>query len=143
MQKKILDYKFHIRKNKNFKLSNVFLYLIAITYLYNGLSDDIMDTPEKVLYVKDLIFTADIAALKDYIEAQGFTFKRSRIDEFDYRSKLLTTISGLIKLFTTNKKIYNHAVNQLYNARNKRMYRIYKKYIDSLMITKFNTWFLY
>lgn len=128
----------YIRKNKNFKLSDVFTYLIAVTYIYNGLEDDIMNTTEKVLYVKGFNFKADIAALKDYVEAQGFTLKDLGVSDFDTEAnRTITSISQLLDIFTNNKKIYNHVVNQMYNASNKRIYRIYKKIYDSLMTIKF------
>ena len=127
-----------LNETKEFKMNDIFVYLIAMTYLYNGLEDDIIDTTGKVLYIKGFNFRADIMALKDYIESEGFTMEELGIDGWQDGSSTISSYKQFLNLFTNNKNVYNHVIKQMANAPNKRIYDIYKTIYDSLMIVECN-----
>lgn len=128
----------YIDSSKHFRISDVFCYLFALTYIFNGVEDDIMDTPTKVMHIKGFNFKADMQALGAYIYEKGFTFEELGIDNFQYPTSEILTFNQLMTIFTENKKVHDHIVKQMNNADNKRIYDIYKKIYDSLMITDFN-----
>ena len=52
---------------KKFLVSNLFVYMSALAYLYSGVNDNIIDTSSKVLYIKGFNFRADLPKLKKWI----------------------------------------------------------------------------
>ena len=62
-----------IEPGKDFKLSDIFTLLTALTYYYRGVKDTIMDTHSKVLYVNGFNFKADLASLAESIAEKRVT----------------------------------------------------------------------
>ena len=55
---------------KKFNIAYILTYLTALSYLYSGVDDDIIDTSGKILYVRGFNFKADIDKLKKWISDQ-------------------------------------------------------------------------
>lgn len=56
-----------IEAGKEFRVVDVFTLLTALTYIYKGVKDTIMDTQSKVLYVNGFNFKANLAVLAEEI----------------------------------------------------------------------------
>jgi hypothetical protein len=128
----------NISANKNFKLSYIFCYMTALAYLFSGIEDNIMDTPTKVLYVKGFNFSADLTALKNYILKERRLPSDYDVFGFKIPTDQIPSITDFIKIYTTNKDIYQTICAGMVEARNYDIYKIWKKLYDSLMIWKFN-----
>lgn len=127
-----------ININVEFKFIDIICYLYSLMYEYNGLEDSIMDTQTKVLSIRGFNFKANMAELATYVKEQGFTMEELGVDNFIIPEKAILSYNQLMHIFTNNKKIYDHIVKQLYNADNKKIYDIYKKLYDSLMVMELN-----
>lgn len=125
-----------INGNTKFRFVDVICYLFALMYLYNNVEDDIMDTQTKIMSIKGFNFRADMAALGEYIHEKGFTMEELGVSDFQMPDSYLLSYTQLMNIFTKNKKIYDHVVKQMVTADNKRIYDVYKKIYDSLMINK-------
>lgn len=124
--------------NSTFNVVDVLVYLYALAYLYNDIDDNIMDTTSKVLYIQGFNFEADIDELSQYVYEQGFTLEELGVSEFKIPTSGIYSFSQLIEIYTNNKNIYDHIVSQLNKISDRKIYSIYKKIYDSLMITKLN-----
>lgn len=132
----------NLHPTKSFKLNDLFCYLFSLTYEYNDIADDILDTTGKVLHVKGFNFKADLAEIKSYVKEQikkGYDLSDLNLDNFEVMKSPVVSINQLIEIFAKNKAIYDHIVYQLSHAENKSIYRIYKKLYDSLMVIEYNT----
>lgn len=126
-----------ISTDRSLKLNHVIYYLYTLMYEQAGIKDTIFDTTTKVMHVKGFNFEADLLELSNYINSKGFTMEELGID-FEIPNKSFLTINQLIELFLKNRKCYNHVVQQMISAKNKRIYDIYKHIYDALMITEIN-----
>ena len=126
-----------INSTTSFKLVDLICYLFALAYEYQGIKDSIMDTQGKVLHIKGFNFKADLAELAKYVEEKGYTLADLGVDEFQIPVTSMT-FNQLLNVFTKNKAIYDHITYEIVHANNKRIYDIYKKLYDSLMITDLN-----
>lgn len=125
-----------LSNSANFKLVDIICYLYALMYEYNGIKDDLMDTPTKIMYIKGFNFNADMTDLSNYIYQKGFTMKELGIEEFQIPKSSVLSYKQLMHIFTTNKNIHDHIVHQLFTADNKRIYDVYYKIYESLMINE-------
>ena len=120
-----------------FRFTDILCYLYALMYIYNGVEDDLMDEPEKIMEIKGFNFDADMNALASYVRSQGFTMEELGVD-FAIPDGNILTYTQLMDIFTKNKHVYDHLVHEMYNADNKKIYDIYKTIYDSLMINNFS-----
>lgn len=127
-----------IDSTKLFKLNDLFCYLFALRYEYNGIADDIVDTTSKALAIKGFNFRADFAALAQYISDNGFTTADLGISDFQIPTTPVLTFASLLNIFTKNKAVRKHVMEQMINADNKRIYTIYKTIYDALMVEDLN-----
>jgi hypothetical protein len=121
---------------KKFKLNDILSYLFALTAIYNNIEDRLMIEPAKVMYIKGFNFKADMQTLSNYVQEQGFTLEELGVADFQIPKSSILSYNQLIYIFTTNKNIYNHVVNQMVNANDKRIYDIYKHIYDALLINE-------
>lgn len=130
-----------LRVNHAFYLTDVFSYLFCLGYLYVGLEDNLMDTPTKVLAIEGFNFEADLNELKSYCVSKGYTLETllntKKIGEFKQPLECLT-YEQMAEIFITNRAIYDHIVQQIFNADDKVIYDIYMHIHDALMITDLN-----
>lgn len=134
--------------NREFKLSDVFTLLTVLTYRYKGMEDRIMDTQSKILYVNGFNFKADLAELATYMKNHAdFLIKHgylvgSTADAWNCLNKFIIpdepipSFNQLMKLFVNNLDIRDLLVSGMEHADNVRIYDIFKKLYDSLMITE-------
>lgn len=123
-----------IDSNRMFKFVDIVCYLNSLAYEYNNLEDDLMDTRSKIMYIKGFNFSVDMEYLANYVHEQGFTLEELGVSDFQIPEGQILTYKQLMYIFTKNKEIYDHIVKQLYTADNKKIYDIYKKIYDSMMI---------
>lgn len=119
-----------------YKFVDIICYLLSLGCLYEGFEDRIMDTRSKILYVKGFNFKADIETLANYMSDKGYTLEDLGVNDFQIPKTQVLSYKQLMNIFTTNKNIYDHVCKQIWSADNKRIYDIYKKLYDSLMIEK-------
>lgn len=131
----------NINTNRLFKFVDVICYLYALKYEYHNLEDDIMDSPTKIMYIKGFNFKTDMETLGNYVKEQGFTLEELGVSDFQIPENQILTYNQLMYIFTKNKSIYDHVINQMFNADNKKIYDIYKKIYDSLMLMELTTEF--
>ena len=120
-----------------FKLSDLFCFMFALTYAYHGIEDDIIAIDQtKSLAVLGFNFKADLEELNSYIISQGFTMKELGVDGFTIPESSILTMNQLVAIFTNNKKCYNNILYGMKHAENKRIYNVYKKLYDTLLLTE-------
>lgn len=126
-----------IDANASFKLVDIIFYLYLLMYEQNGISDDILDTTSKVLHVKGFNFKANLGEIATWLAKQEKTLAEMGIDKFNTQTNVVS-YNQLLEIYTTNRDIYKHLIDQMYNADNIEIYNIYKKIYDSLMVTTMN-----
>ena len=128
-----------ITHERHIKLTDLFCFLYMLTYERIGIEDTILDTTSKVLHVTGFNFKADLSELATYLSNKGYTMEQLGISEFTIPKSDIISYKELLNIYTKNKGIYKHVVRQMTSADNIRIYRIYKKIYDSLMISELNT----
>lgn len=129
----------YVRVNKNFKLNNVFVFLIVMMFEYYNLEDDIMDDAGKILYLKGFNFRADIDELKSWIvNKMAYTLDETKIEEFQMYHTSLRSVDQFLEIFNTNTDYAKFVQYQMFDADNKRIYDIFKKIYDTLMVLQYN-----
>lgn len=121
-----------------FELTDLFITLYALKYIYYGVEDNIIYDPVNILDIKGFNFSTDWDKLSEYIYEKGFTPEELGIDGFKIPKDGILNFNQLMEVYLNNKNIYNHVVEQMMNADNKDIYDIYKKIYESLMISKLN-----
>lgn len=121
-----------------FKFVDIICYLFALSYEYNGVTDNIMDTPTKVLSIKGFNFKANMAKLAEYVYEKGYTLEELGVSDFQIPTSSILSYNQLMDIFTRNKNIHDHIIHQLYVADNKEIYDIYYTLYQALMITDLN-----
>ncbi len=127
-----------LNSNLEFELTDLFITLYSLSYIYNGIEDNIIYDKSIALDINGFNFSVDWDKLSKYIRDNDFTEKDLGIDKFTIPKNGILNFNQLIEVFLNNKNVYNHIVNQLKNASSKEMYDIYKKIYDSLMVTNLN-----
>ena len=131
-----------IKNNHQFRVNDLFVYMMSLTYLYYGFEDLIMVQPSKVLSILGFNFHVDLAALAQDIWNHTY-METEKMGVSDFRIPLgeITTFDQLLEIFTKNKEIWNITCDGMVNADNKRIYQSYKKVYDSYYITDYTTTF--
>lgn len=127
-----------ISATSTFNLLDIFVYLYSLMYEYYGVEDSILYDRSKILYITGFNFDADLSELATYLANNKYTLKDLGIDGFVVPTKYLS-FTQLVNIYTGNKDVYDHVIHCMRHADNKRIYDIYKKIYDSLMISKLNT----
>lgn len=127
-----------IRIDKMFKLSSVFSYLFALSYIYYDKEDTIQQETVPIMYILGFNFEADLELLRHNIEKDyGFTLEELGVDGFK-KYNYGTSIKGLLDAFENNTNVYNTVLKGMYYADNKRIYDAYKTVYEALMIRKYS-----
>ena len=127
-----------ISTNKSFKLSNLFCYMTALSYLYSGIKDTIMDTPSKILYIKGFNFKTDLNSLRQFILDQRRLPSDYDVFGFKNPANQIPSIEEFIDIYKNNKNVWKTICYGMNNARDYEVYSIWKKLYDSLMVWEFN-----
>lgn len=116
-------------------ITDAFILLYALMYEYYGLEDAIIDTPTKYLTIKGFNFDVNMAELALYVKEKGFTLEELGVSHFKIPKSGVFTFNQLVEIYTTNKEICDHLIQQMKNANSKKIYDIYKYLYDALMFT--------
>lgn len=127
----------YIKQNKAFRMVDLFIFLTCINFYYMDVEDTIMDTMGKVLYIKGFNFEADLAGLAQYLADNHVSDIFANIAGFHVEASSILTYKQMLKIFVDNKDVYKYLVNEMVNCKDMRMYRIFKKIYDSLMIIEY------
>lgn len=127
-----------ISSTAKFPFIDVLICLYSLMYLYNDVEDDIMYDPVQYLGVMGFNFETDMNKLQQYVYEQGFTLEELGVSDFQIPKNGILTWNQLINIYLKNKNIHDHLVKQIRNADDKKMYDIYYKLYNSLMVTKCN-----
>ncbi|MDD3122053.1 MAG: hypothetical protein PHC62_00895 [Candidatus Izemoplasmatales bacterium] len=124
--------------NMKFELTDLFITLYALSYIYNGVEDKIIYDPVSVLDIKGFNFSVDWDKLSNYIHEKGFTEEELGVDNFTIPKNGFLSYQQMIEVYMNNKNIHQHLLNEMKNAENIDIYKIYKYIYDSLMTTRLN-----
>lgn len=131
-----------IKNNHQFRVNDLFVYMMAITHVYNGFEDLIMESRTKALSILGFNFHVDLDALNQDIQKKTFLtladIKAAHFYKYDWE---LMTFDQLLDVFRTNKDIWKLMCEGMVNADNKRMYDVYKKVYEACYITDYTTTF--
>lgn len=125
-----------INSLRNFRFVDIFCFLYALMYEYNNIEDDIMDTQSKIMQIKGFNFKADMEYLGNYVKEKGYTLEELGVADFQIPNSQILSYNQLMYIFTKNKQIHDHLVKQISIADNKKIYDIYYKLYDSLMLSE-------
>ena len=95
-----------------------------------------MYSPLQAMDVMGFNFDVDISKLAEYVAEKGFTLEELGVSNFQIPESGIFTYNQIIEIYTNNKNIYKHVVNEMVNANDKNMYDIYRTIFQSLYVTK-------
>lgn len=131
-----------IKNNHQFRVNDIFVYLMAVTYIYHGFEDKIMQTNTQVLSILGFNFHVDMSEVaEDIFNRYYYTLEDVGAEDFDIPNAEITSFDRLLQIFRTNKNIWKIACNGMINADNKRIYDCYKKIYESCYIMDYTTTF--
>lgn len=134
----------YIDPSREFNVADVFTLLTVLSYYYRGVKDTIMDTQSKVLYVNGFNFKADLALLAQEIGPKkingtvvdpGSTLHaQETLKAFQSPKESIPSFNEMMKIYVNNLNVRDELIKGMNEADNKRVYDVYKKLYDSLMI---------
>ena len=131
-----------LKNNHQFRVSDLFVYMMALTHIYNGFEDTIMQTTTQVLSILGFNFHVDLNEVaQDIYNRYYLTLEDVGAADFDIPIYQITSFDRLLEIFRTNKNIWKIACDGMVNADNKRIYDCYKKVYDSCYIMEYTTTF--
>lgn len=133
-----------IKNNHQFRVADLFVYMMAVSHIYNGFEDNIMDSRGKILSILGFNFHIDLHALAEDIythTSPATTVEEMKTDYFIIPENQITNFDYLLEIFTTNKEIWRTVCSGMFHADNKRIYDAYKKVYESCYIQEYTTTF--
>lgn len=127
-----------ISASRQFKLSNIFIYMISLTYAYYGNNDPILSQPSDIMYIKGFNFNASLDDLKKYIMQAYGNINDFPIWNFNIPSSQIQDIPTLIDIYQTDINLREVIINGMINAKDYNTYKIWKYIYDTLLIIKLN-----
>lgn len=129
-----------IREFKMFRLSDIMCTLFSLMYEYYNLEDDIMQDPEKIMYIMGFNFDADLGVLQKMLRGPRYykDLDYTGADKFESYKTPLTSAKQLLKIFNNNLALRNSLLTHMKDANNYREYNAYKKTYEALMQIKYN-----
>ena len=125
--------------NTSMNIVDAFIYMYALAHVYYGTEDVIITNVDENLKILGFNFEADMSEISTYLWDNGLTtFDDLGIAGWVNPKDGIFTFNQLMEVYTNNKDIYDHVVHEMMNANNRRIYKLYKKIYDSLMLTKIN-----
>jgi hypothetical protein len=125
--------------NTSVTIMDAFIYMYALAHVYYGTEDVIITDVDESLKILGFNFEADLSELATYLWETGVkTFDDMGISGWKDPSNGIFSFTQLMEVYTNNKNIYDHVVHEMMTANNARIYRLYKKIYDSLMLTRIN-----
>lgn len=131
-----------IKNNHQFRVADLFVYMMALTHVYFGFEDKIMDSRTQILHILGFNFHVDMNEVaEDIFNRYHMTLEDAQADTFDIPLTEVMTFDRLLEIFKTNKDVWKAAAYGMYHADNKRIYDCYKKIYDSCFIQEYTTTF--
>lgn len=131
-----------IKNNHQFRVADLFVYMMAITYIYHGFEDQIMDSRTKILSILGFNFHVDMNEVaQDIYNRNYMTLEDVEASDFDIPTTEIMSFDRLLEIFRTNKNIWEIACKGMVDADNKRIYDCYKKVYESCYIADYTTTF--
>lgn len=131
-----------IKNNHQFRVADLFVYMMAITYIYHGFEDKIMDSRTKILSILGFNFHVDMDEVaQDIYNRNYMSLEDVGASDFDIPITEITSFDRLLEIFRTNKNIWKIACKGMVDADNKRIYDCYKKVYESCYIADYTTTF--
>lgn len=127
-----------ISSTADFPFIDTLICLYSLMYIYNEYEDDIVYDPINVLAIKGFNFDTDMSVLSTYVQEQGFTLEELGVSNFKIPKNGILTWNQLVEVYLNNMSIHDHIVKQILKADNKKIYDIYRKLYESLMVTYLN-----
>lgn len=125
--------------NMSFNILDAFIYMYALAHVYYGTEDVIVTDVEDSLKILGFNFEADLSEISTYLWKTGVTtFEQLGVTGWTNPKDGIFTFKQLMEVYTNNKNVYDHVVHEMMTANNRRIYKLYKKIYDSLMLTKIN-----
>lgn len=122
-----------------FRLVDVFDLLTALSYYYYGMQDTLMDTQEKVLFVNGFNFKADLAELAASLERTGHTLHAmEQLKKFQIPESQIPSFEQMMAMYVNNLDVRDELIKGMQEADNLRVFLVYKKLYDSLMVVQLN-----
>ena len=127
----------YIDLSATFRISDVFSFLTALSYYYYGTKDILMDTQDKVLHVNGFNFKADLGALAASLQRTGHTLHAmEQLKKFQIPEGQIPSFDQMMDMFVNNLDIREELINGMAEADNLRVFLVYKKLYDSLMVVE-------
>lgn len=102
---------------------------------YIGNMDELTNSANTNVYAFNI--RPDTEELDRWLKEHFVTQKDVGIIDFQMPTNAFATYDAMLKVFETNKGVYNHVLNKMINAEDNRQYELYKKIYDMLMIKVF------
>lgn len=128
-----------ISMNHSLKLSDIICFMYSIMYMRIGIDDVILDSRSAILHVLGFNFKADLGSLYTYLTEKGYSFKDVGIHKFAIPNAEAMSYNELLDVYTNNKEIHDHVLEQMGTADSIHIYRLYEKIYKSLMVSELNT----
>lgn len=125
-----------LNSTMEFSITDLFISLYALKYIYYGYKDNIIYDPVNVLDIKGFNFQANMDRISEYLYEKGYTTADLRIDGFMIPDGKMLSFDQLMNVYFTNTNIREHVINEINNAETKEMYDIYMYIYDALMVSK-------
>lgn len=123
--------------SKTYPLVELLLLLYTMMYMYNGVNDTIVYDPVRALDVCGFNFETDIAELKTYVVAQGYTLEEVGLDKFQNPNPVgIHDWDTLLDTYHANKEVCNKLIKLMNNANDYAEYSLYRKVYQALFVTK-------
>ena len=133
-----------IKNNHQFRVNDLFVYMMALAHIYNGFEDTIMDSRSKILSILGFNFHVDLSEIQQDLIDKYYLSNETDIagaSKFDIPISEVTSFDRLLQIFNTNKDIWKAACYGMIHADNKRIYECYKKIYESCFIQEYTTTF--
>lgn len=125
--------------NMSMNIMDAFIFMYALAHVYYG-TEDVIDTKvDETLKILGFNFETDMSDIAEYLWEKGVTTPEEMgISGWQNPKNGIFSFTQLMNIYTKNKDIYDHVVHMMVTANNKRIYDLYKKIYQSLMITNIN-----
>lgn len=161
----------YISNTTTFRFTDVFIMLFALGYLYNGVTDNILNAGHiyenefvtdadgnkvlvqkkdergnpirKILHIMGFNFKQNMAELGEYILNKGYTAENLGISDFVIPTASILSYNQLLEIFTANKGVHNKLADLMMDADDKNIFDIYNHLYNALMIMEFTNDYFY
>lgn len=130
-----------ISTTKKFELVDIIIALYALSYIYYGVEDTIIDTRAKCAQILGFNMEADLSKIANWLEEnhKGLTLKDLHVDTYKVPDDhSIMTFKELEDIYFTNKDIYKHITEVMRNPPSKEIYDVYRYLYKSLLTTNLN-----